>query len=98
MRHFLLSSQRLKQVGRMGVIMSDEIQYKGYTIQATPDELSETKRWTVDIIISKERNGTATDKQFSANHSYPTEDEAKRHCLEFGRQIIDGKHPGSTLP
>lgn len=78
--------------------MVDEVQYKGYTIQATPDELAETKRWTVDIIIAKENNGTATDAQYSAGHSYPTEEEARQHCFEFGRQIIDGKYPNLKLP
>lgn len=76
----------------------DEIQYKGYTIQAMPNQLADTKHWSVEIVLSKMGGGSAVEKQFSVGNTFPTEEEAKKHCLEFGRQIIDGKHPKLKRP
>ena len=78
--------------------MDQELQYKGYTIKATPNLLSETNRWSIEIMISKDRPGGAVDQQFDAGQTCPTEQEAVSHCLIFGRQIIDGKHPNLRAP
>lgn len=67
-----------------------EIQYKGYTINANPEQLTETNRWTVNISIEKHHGGRVTDKPFSASNTFTSKEEAIEHCLNFGKQIIDG--------
>ena len=67
-----------------------QIQYKGYTINANPEQLTETNRWTVNISIEKHHGDRVTDKPFSASNTFASKEEAIEHCLNFGKQIIDG--------
>ena len=42
-----------------------------------------------------------TLKPFSASNTFDTEEEAREHCLDFARKIIDGENPeftGADLP
>jgi hypothetical protein len=77
------------------------IEYKGFTIVATPHRLDAPVRWSLDIDISREEQGAVYARHFEAANIFPTEDEAVEHCLEFGRRVVDGKVPGvprSALP
>lgn len=71
---------------------TDRTEYKGYTIQAAPYQLAESLEWEINLYIQRDHGDHVNDKKFSALDSYPTRDEAVRHCLQFGRQIIDGHH------
>jgi hypothetical protein len=74
-----------------------EIQLKGYIIIAHPQQLLKNGQWTVNISIEKRRAGSVTNRQFSAANNYPTKEEATEHCLNFGKQIIDGQAEGCTV-
>ncbi len=69
----------------------DRIEYEGYTIQAAPYQLAESLEWEINIYIRREHGDHLSERNFKALDSYPTRDEAVRHCLQFGQQIIDGK-------
>ncbi len=68
----------------------DKIQYKGFIINASPQQLVENEQWAVNVHIEKHRGGSVSDRAFSAANTFFSKDEAIEHCLDFGRQIIDG--------
>ena len=66
----------------------DVLFYRGYEIQAAPNQLADSGEWTTEVLIfllgEKSRH-------FSAGRSFATRPEAVAHCLEFGKQKVDGK-------
>lgn len=74
-----------------GETKMDSAPYKNYLIQATPFQLADSGAWTIDISILHESCGIINIRNFSAADTFKTEQEAIQHCIEFGRQIIDGK-------
>jgi len=70
------------------------IGYKGYKIQAAPYQLAESKEWTINIYIFIDKGSEIVERNYSAGNTFQTEEEAITHCLDFGRQIIDGQIPG----
>jgi hypothetical protein len=78
--------------------MQTELLYKGYLIKATPQKLAESKKWATNIYIMRDYGSHVTDKGFSATNQWDSEKEAIEHCIDFGKQIIDGKYPHMELP
>lgn len=69
--------------------MSHGIEYNGHMIEPTtrPNSASE---WTLEVRITPP--GRDPDvRRCRAPNTYPSEDVALANCLEFGRQIVDGK-------
>ena len=65
--------------------------YKGYEIEAKPDRLVVSQRWKIRISILRYKGNQVTEKPFEAGHTFGTEEEAKKYCLDFGMKIIDGQ-------
>jgi hypothetical protein len=63
--------------------------YKGYSITPRTFQVRGSGRWTLDILIARDRGYRA----FSAATTYPTELTATAGCLALGRRIIDGALP-----
>jgi hypothetical protein len=59
--------------------MRNQIDYNGYTIEATTRPKGKPEAWTLEVRLCR------------APNIYPTEELAVERCLEFGRRIIDGK-------
>lgn len=74
-----------------------KIPYKGYLIHPAPLRVTASGEWTIDLYISKHRDGSVTERKFSAGNKYKTEKEADQHCIDFGMQIIDGKSENCTV-
>jgi hypothetical protein len=74
------------------------VTYKGYTIEARPHQLADDSRWTLNITISRDDGEQLIEQTFSAANLFATEEEAVQHCLNFGRQIVDGQVAGCTAP
>jgi hypothetical protein len=68
-----------------------ELPYKGYIIEARPEKLIESGRWSTNIVIYSHQDGTMSDELFVAPNTFQTEEEAIEHCFNFGKQIIDEK-------
>ena len=68
------------------------ILYEGFEIEARPFELQDGG-WTTNIHVTRIVGGDRHVKKFSASNVFTTEDEAARHCLDFGRRIVDGTIP-----
>jgi len=69
--------------------MSNRIQYNGYVIEPRTRLSDEPRGWTLDVRIRPV--GHARGRRCHAPNLYPSEEVAAAHCLEFGRQIVDGK-------
>ena len=75
----------------------DQSEYKGYIIQAAPYQRLESLEWEINIFIGRDHGGHLSERKFSALDSFPTRDEAVKHCLQFGQQIIDGQHDDCSV-
>jgi hypothetical protein len=69
----------------------DAVPYKGYLIQAAPYRLAESGEFTINIRIMHDTGNAVNIRNFGASNTFKTKEEAIYHCIEFGRQIIDGK-------
>lgn len=65
--------------------------YKGFIINANPQQVAENKQWTVNITIIKPHGGSVSDKPFFSSDTFSSKEEATKHCFNYGRQIIDGE-------
>lgn len=65
--------------------------YKGYVIEATPHQLSESKRWTINIYIRHDTGDHINFSNYYAANTFETKEEAIKDCIDFGRRIIDGE-------
>jgi len=70
--------------------------YKGFEIRPAPHELQGSGEWTLHLYITKHHGSQTAEKPFNAANTFATKAEAERHCIEFGKQIIDGKIPNCT--
>ena len=75
----------------------DSAPYKGYLIRAAPYRLADSGEFTVNISISHDTGNAVNIRNFSASNTFKTKEEAIYHCIEFGRQIIDGKFDNCTV-
>lgn len=73
------------------------IPYKGYVIRPTPSRLADTGEWTVELYIAKDNGSEIKERQFSAGNKFKTQGEAVQQCINFGKQIIDGKSENCTV-
>jgi hypothetical protein len=76
---------------------ADVVMYKGYEIHATPKQRRDSGEWTMEITISRHHEGEVRERMYSAGDSYTTLEEAVAHCVNFGRQVIDGNTPNCSV-
>ena len=66
----------------------DVLFYRGYEMQAAPNQLADSGEWTTEVLIfvlgEKSRH-------FSAGKIFATRPEAVAHCLELEKQEVDRK-------
>jgi hypothetical protein len=60
-------------------------------IEAAPYQLAECGEWAMEVHIRRDQGSHMNKKPFYAKNKFKTKEEAIRHCLEFGKQIIDGR-------
>jgi len=75
----------------------DKIPYKGYLIHPTPLQVTTSGEWTIELCILKHRDDSVMERKFSAANTFKTEEEAIQHCINFGRQIIDGESENCSV-
>ncbi len=73
----------------------DEITYEGFIVEAAP-ELHDGK-WSTNICIRINHPEGPSGRNFSTNDTNNAREDAVAHCLQFGRDIIDGKVEGCTV-
>ncbi len=70
--------------------------YKGFLIRPASLPLA-TGEWSLEVHIEKHRDDSVTNRKFFANDTFKTEEEAVKHCINFGKLIIDGKAEGLSI-
>ena len=73
--------------------MRKSVEYKGYTINSIPLQLSGKNEWRSKIEISSEREGIVAAKPYTDDTIHATEEAADTHGIKLGQAIIDGKTP-----
>jgi len=73
------------------------IQYKGYEIEAVPQQLAESGKWTTDVLIYRHKPSGVTQRQLSPPDTFKTKEEAIKHCFTFAKLIIDGHYTHFTI-
>lgn len=71
--------------------------YKGCFIHPAPQQLADKGRWSLNLTIGKDNGNEYVQRQFSGSNTFETEEEAIRHCVNFGQQIIDGEAGDLTV-
>ena len=77
--------------------MCKTITYKTYIIRSTPLQMRATGQWKIEASIVWERAGVVTERPYSFETTYQTEQEADIHGITFGQRIIDGQVPGLSV-
>ena len=66
------------------------ISYKNYEVHAA-SLLLPSGEWSLEAHITVQRDDEIQTKPFTGSDTFFSEVEAIRHCLDFGKRIIDGE-------
>ncbi len=66
------------------------IVHKAYEVHAASLLLS-SGEWSLEVHITAQRDEEIQTKPFTGSDTFFSEVEAIRHCLDFGKRIIDGE-------
>ena len=72
--------------------------YQEFIINAYPRQRVGDGRWSMSIAIERHHGDGVTVGKYSAANTFETESEAAGHCLNFGRQVIDGMVQNCATP
>ncbi len=72
--------------------------YENLVIRAYPTRLDAPIRWSIAVVIERRHADEVKTVRHDAAETRLTKDEAIASSLEFGRQIVDGRHPDLSLP
>jgi len=73
------------------------ISYKEYVIRPAPMQLADTDEWNMELYISKDTGNEIKERKFFTANTFKTKEEAIQHCINFGKQIIDGEAENCTV-
>lgn len=65
------------------------INYKGFTVVASPDQIRDSTLWTTKFSIEKEHSNGAVNKGFHGEEKHDSYEKAVKFCLEYGKNEID---------
>jgi len=77
--------------------MTQAIIYKCFTIQPAPRQLVDTGQWELNVFISWDTEDDEDSRHFVKTGWYATPEEATAQCIAYGKQIVDGQIPGSSV-
>jgi len=76
----------------------DKVLYKGYEIIPAPNQSRDSGECTINLYIVIDKGNERTERKFFHHDTYKTREEAINQCINFGKQIIDGKVENYTVP
>lgn len=82
---------------RLMEVRMDVITYKGFEVRAAPYQLADNGEWQINLYILRQGESETKARNFSAANSYKTLEEAVQHCIQFGKQIIDGQSANCSV-
>jgi hypothetical protein len=65
-----------------------------YILEACPQQLADGR--TLALSIEHHTGGSVDVQNFSASNTFETREKAVPHCINFARQIVDGKVPRTS--
>jgi|MTBAKSStandDraft_1061840.scaffolds.fasta_scaffold19177_2 hypothetical protein len=74
-----------------------EVIYNNFEIKPDPQQQPDSKEWKADVIIVKHGKNGIKMQLYPSSNTYKTIEEAKKYSIEFGKEIIDGKHQGLSV-
>jgi hypothetical protein len=77
--------------------MTQAVTYKGFTIQTAPRQLVDTGQWELNVFISWGTEDEEESRHFVMTGRPATAEEATAQCIAYGKQIVDGHIPGSSV-
>jgi len=73
-----------------------KIIYNGFEIVPAPYHRIKTNNWSLRVQVTK-IFPKPVSKTFDLDLTFDTKEEATRKSIEFGKQIIEGKHHGIDI-
>ena len=75
------------------------VEYKDFELLPRPYQFMDTKDWLVSVIIAKQNGsrGETREKRFFSNKIFNEKRDADRHAIQFGKEVIDGKHANLSV-
>jgi hypothetical protein len=75
------------------------VKYKAFTLLPCPHRLIDTSDWLVGVVITKQNGsgGTTRERRFFSNRVFNEKSNATCHAIQFGKEIIDGKHANLSV-
>jgi len=73
--------------------------YRGYLIRSKSVHLTEIDRWTVEVVVVRNKASQADMKEqtFSSEDTFSTKETADLEGVIFVRKIIDGEIKGLSI-
>ena len=78
------------------MIGPDYVNYKGYRIRPSPFPFQDGG-YNLRVVIARHTGDKVTERPFTAEGHFDTQEEAYEAAIEFGMHIIDGKVEGLTV-
>jgi len=69
----------------------DRVRYKGLEIEASPYQLADSKKWTVQVNIWEHTGNGSKFTPYHASNTFESKEEAMKYSFIFGKKIIDGE-------
>ncbi len=69
------------------------MEYAGYEVESSTQQLAKSGEWTLRVSITKHRDsqGVTNQRFYSAANTFLSREEADIESIEFGKKIIDGE-------
>ena len=71
--------------------------YKNYEIEPETMPLADSKGWTLDVRITRHHGSHVASRPFGSTETFPSKEEAEERCIQFAKQIIDGRLEGCSV-
>lgn len=75
------------------------VKYKDFELSPHPYQFQDTGEWIAGVIITKQNGGRSEtrEKQFFSSNTFREKTIADRHAIQFGKEVIDGKHANLSV-
>ena len=75
------------------------VEYKDFKLSPRPYQFMDSRDWIVSVIIRKQNgnSGETREKRFFSNKIFTEKKDADRHAIQFGKEVIDGKHANLSV-
>ena len=76
-----------------------EIKYKGFELSSASLHLTDFDSWTPSVSIMKHHDARheTLECTYRASNTFKTKEEADKHSINYGKEIIDGKHQSVSI-